>query len=88
VDVRFTAAYNRLFSSDYIAFYRNKAGVTVKLKTKSIEFVVGDGGRALGFTTGEDPVIPTEQLILAKDYVAGLSDARARTLHGELLILA
>jgi hypothetical protein len=50
-----------------------------------LRFIADDAVQALGFNPGQDPEIHIEQLIQAKDFVAGLSDSRARELHKWLL---
>jgi dGTPase len=84
VDDRFRAGHSRLRETDYMVFYRGITGGRVKLRQEMLELMVRDGGIALGFDPGKDEV-PVEDLIQAKDFVAGLSDERARMLHHELL---
>ena len=85
IDDRFRVGHERLHGSSYIRFYRGITGPKVKLRKEHICFLGSDHGVALGFSPGKDPEVPIEHLIQAKDFVAGLSDERARRLHREML---
>ena len=37
------------------------------------------------YKVGQDLTVPIEDLIIAKDYVAALSDSRATAFHGEIV---
>jgi dGTPase len=85
VEARFREGHARLHSTEYMSFYRRETGTKVQLQRASLRFLGGDAGDALGLGTSGQPEVPIEDLIQAKDYVAGLSDERARSLHHELL---
>ncbi len=78
LEANFVRAHERLWGGPYLAAYRGAIG-----KLADLRAVPGaDAGRLqqLGKTSVE-----VEHLVLAKDYVAGLSDERARALHTQLL---
>lgn len=85
VDAEFSSEYARLHSSKYMAYYRVGAGKTVLVQPQLLAFVPLE--RLIGSKhNARKPLeIPIEQLIMAKDFVVGLADSRARKLHLELL---
>jgi dGTPase len=84
IDERFRGEHERLWNTAYIEFYRNQVGRTVTLRKEMISFLPMHLMIGTEYQPGSDAGIPTEQLIMAKDYVAALSDTRARQLHREL----
>lgn len=78
LEQNFVAAHRRLWDGQYLNPYRTAVG-----KKADLRAVRGaDAGRLQQFSGTSTEV---EHLVLAKDYVAGLSDERARTLHSRLL---
>jgi dGTPase len=84
IDERFRGEHERLWNTAYIEFYRKQVGRTVTLRKEMISFLPMHLMIGTEYQPGSDAGVPTEQLIMAKDYVAALSDARARQLHREL----
>jgi dGTPase len=85
IDERFRDGHMRLHGTEYMEFYRKETGKTVKLREGMLNFLGRDGGDHLGMDSAASREVPVEQLIQAKDFVAGLSDERARALHHDLL---
>ena len=78
ISVQFRLAHERLYKTDYLKFYRDRVGRHVRIPEQlrgflSLEYTIGQSGIAADVTT--------ENLILAKDYVASLTDSAARSLH-------
>jgi dGTPase len=86
VDPQFVASHRRIHQSEYMDYYRNATGKTVKVSPSLLRFI-GTNGQVFGQIGGQDPEIPIEHLVQAKDFVAGLSDARARELHAHFTTL-
>jgi len=82
VDERFSAGHRRLNETEYMHFYRRRTGAKVKVPGEMLSFIFASGEAGAG-----DWEIPCEQLIQAKDFVAGLSDERARAIHHKLLAI-
>lgn len=78
LEPNFVRSHKRLWNSGYVGAYRTAIG-----KLADLRAVRGaESGRLqqLGKSS-----IEVEHLVLAKDYVAGLSDERARALHSQLM---
>lgn len=85
VDADFSSEYARLRSSKYMKYYRDEVGKAVQVQPELLAFVPLE--RLIGFkhSANKSFEIPVEDLVMAKDFVAGLTDSRARKLHLELL---
>jgi dGTPase len=85
VDPAFAAEHARLRTKDYITQYRARTGGAVFVQPGLIDFLPLE--HLIDFK--HDPRRPVrvavEDLVQAKDFVAGFTDSRARTLHAELL---
>lgn len=84
VDERFRQGHERLRDSEYMNFYRGETGNRAKLTARMLQSVVRDGDN-VPKVDPKNPEVPVEDLVQAKDFVAGLSDERARSLHREYL---
>lgn len=78
----FRKAHNRLKTTEYLKWYRRRVGPEVgipkeKLAKFAYDHVIGAKRKA----RGGNWIIPTEDLVLAKDYVASLTDTRAFSEH-------
>jgi dGTPase len=84
VERRFREEHERLWNSEYARFYDSLAGKSVRIRKELISFLPMYTliGKAVNITS--DPDIPIMHLIMAKDYVSGLSDSRARAFHTDL----
>lgn len=71
-------AHQRLWAGAYLDAYRRAVG-------RRADFRAVPGANAGRLQQLEKTSVEIEHLVLAKDYVAGLSDERARTLHTQLL---
>jgi dGTPase len=86
IDPIYKKNHDPLNGSDYIKYYKNLAGQTISIKKEMHNFMpfhLMIGTKYKAYETINN--IPVEDLILAKDYVASLSDYKARFLHKELL---
>jgi dGTPase len=83
IDPDFASEYSRLHGTVYIEYYAKRAGTKVKIPESLVKFIPLE--RAIGFKYDPAATIPIEQVIRAKDFVAGLTDSRARALHSQLL---
>lgn len=78
LDPHYVTAHSRLWRTEYIAFFHKAVGKRADLR--AVNGVVEGRMAQLGSTS-----VRVEELVLAKDYVAGLSDERARALHSRFL---
>lgn len=84
VDEAFRVEHTRLETTPYIAHY-HRAGQKLLLRPELLRFVPLERLIDFKFDPGQPLEVPVRELIQAKDFVAGLTDARARSLHEELL---
>ena len=84
VERRFREEHERLSNSDYMRFYRRQVGASVRIPKELCSFLPMYTLIGKGFSLSSDPDFPTMDLVMAKDYVAGLSDSRARVFHRDL----
>jgi dGTPase len=84
VDARFSAEHARLRNGDYIQQYRRRAGASVSIQPVLIDFLSLEHTIGIKHEQGRPVRVPVEEMIQAKDYVAALTDSRARALHSEL----
>ena len=78
--------HERLWSGPYLKYYKDALGPQITLNSQLIKFLPLD--RYIGVSKSSGPgghTISTEKLVLAKDYVASLTDDQARKLHFEYL---
>jgi dGTPase len=86
VDSAYRLEYQRLKDSRYLAAYRKRVGSRERVEFRPellsflpIYLLVGST-----VEPGKDIEIPVDDLVMAKDYVASLSDSRARKLHSDI----
>jgi dGTPase len=75
----------RLHSTKYMDYYRGGAGKVVLVQPELLAFVPLERLIGSKHIANKALEIPVDQLVMAKDFVAGLTDSRARNLHRELL---
>jgi len=85
VDERFRKEHLRLMGSKYMDYYRKRVGSKVRLRRDLVAFLPMHVMIGTAHPLGSDISVPIEQLILAKDYVAALSDSRARLFHRQAI---
>lgn len=85
IDERFRQEHDRLSGSQYMRFYRSRVGRKVQFRHAMISFLPMHVLIGTDHKLGEGISVYTEHLVMAKDYVAALSDSRARQLHRELI---
>ncbi|HSS78581.1 MAG TPA: dNTP triphosphohydrolase, partial [Thermoanaerobaculia bacterium] len=86
IEKTFAAEHGRLWGGPYMKFYLNRMGESVRLPSELLTFLPLDqfiGGEGKLGRGGVD--IRTENLVLAKDFAASLTDDQARKLHSSLL---
>lgn len=79
IDIRFKNAHDELKNSDYMKWYIDKVGETISISKSNLpyEHVIGMELKS----KGDNYLVPTDDLILAKDYVASLTDTSALKEH-------
>jgi dGTPase len=82
VDERFQEAHRRLANSKYLDWYIKNVGPKVGIPKKNLsrfayEHIIGETPTS----QGDNWMMPTHNIVLAKDYVASLTDARAVIEH-------
>ena len=85
IEKRFRSEYERLHSSKYMDHYRGKVGKRITLRRDLVGFLPMNLMIGTIHKANQDVTIPIEHLIMAKDYVAALSDSRATAFHGEII---
>jgi dGTPase len=76
IEERFRRDYERLNESQYMNWYKKKVGAKV---TYPMHAVIGKK-----YDLAKEITVNTEQLVIAKDYVASFSDSRARLFHKQV----
>ncbi|MHB1001827.1 MAG: deoxyguanosinetriphosphate triphosphohydrolase family protein [Armatimonadota bacterium] len=90
VDNQFFMEHRRLWESAYMNFYKNECK-KVRIPKELFSFlpmytlIDGSFNESGDADVSKDADVNIEYLIMAKDYVASLSDSRARTFHRNLL---
>lgn len=84
VEKQFLDEHKRLWESEYMSFYTRQVGKTIKLPKELFYFLPTYTLIGKSFSINSDHQINVQHLIMAKDYVAGLSDSRARAFHRDL----
>lgn len=91
IDVGFRRAHQQLAKTEYIGWYESKALPHVTIpdsltQALKLNHVIGLGSGASAAKHVERGwEIPTATLVMAKDFVASLSDSRARKLYQQLI---
>lgn len=85
IEPNFAGEHSRLRSTDYLSHYRKLVGRKVSIPAALVDFLPLE--RLIGFRhlRGQPVEVAIEDLVQAKDFVAGLTDSRARALHAEIL---
>jgi dGTPase len=84
VEPGFSAEHSRLRTTDYISQYRARAGAYVSIQPGLIDFLSLEHMIDFKHEPGRPIKVAVEELVQAKDFVAGFTDSRARTQHSEL----
>jgi dGTPase len=84
VDAAFSAEHARVRAKAYIEHYRKSAGASVAIQPHLIDFLALEHMIDFKHAAGRPITVSIEDLVQAKDYVAGFTDSRARALHSEL----
>lgn len=84
VEQEFASEHNRLRTRPYLDHYRKAAGKSVEVQPALVESLPLEHMIGSKYEPGRKLSVATEDLIQAKDYVAGFTDSRARTLHAEV----
>jgi dGTPase len=85
IEKRFRSEHERLHTSKYMKHYREKVGKKVTLRRDFVGFLPMNLMIGTRYKVGEDLTVPIESLIMAKDFVAALSDSRATAFHEEIV---
>jgi dGTPase len=85
IDNRFRSEYSRLEDSSYLKHYVGLAGQHVEIPARlmaqlPVSLLIG-----AKFQPGQPARIRTAELIMAKDYVAGLTDSRASAFYEQVV---
>ena len=84
VDRQFASEHGRLRTKPYLDHYRKAAGKSVAVQPALVDFLALEHMIGSKYEPGRPVNVPIEEIVQAKDYVAGLTDSRARALHTEL----
>ena len=84
VEAEFSVEHARLRTTKYIEYYRNQAGASVSIQPCLIDFLSLEHMIDFKHEPGRPVNVKVENLVQAKDFVAGFTDSRARTVHSEL----
>jgi dGTPase len=84
VEEDFAVEHERLWSTAYLDHYRRRVGKKVTIPSTLVDFLSLEHLIDFKYEPGRSIEIDVEQLVRAKDFVAGLTDSRARRLHKEL----
>jgi dGTPase len=85
IEQRFRLEHERLRNSRYLDHYRKLVGAKVTFASKLLTFVPIHVMIGTSYPLGSNVIVSVEDLIMAKDYVAALSDSRARLIHRQVL---
>jgi dGTPase len=85
MEERFRREHSRLNSSAYMQHYRGLAGKELTYRRDLVAFLPMHLMIGKKHGLGEDIHVPIEDVIMAKDYVAALSDSRARRFHDQIV---
>jgi dGTPase len=84
VDRDFAAEHSRLRSTAYLDHYRKVVGKSAAIQTALLERLPLEHMIGSRYERGRRLNVEIEDLVQAKDYVAGFTDSRARVLHSGL----
>ncbi|ENZ8140777.1 TPA: dGTP triphosphohydrolase [Klebsiella aerogenes] len=82
INTQFRMEHERLNSTEYLKYYRDQHK-TIEIPHNLLNFLPLD--MMIGFQSGSTRDINVYQLILAKDYVASLTDKKLKKIYKELL---
>lgn len=82
INTQFRMEHERLNSTEYLKYYRDQHQ-TIEIPYDLLKFLPLD--MMIGFHPGKTKYIDVYQLILAKDYVASLTDKKLKRVYNELL---
>ena len=85
IEARFREEHGRLNGSPYMDWYRKKVGRKVTYRSDLVTFLPMHAMIGTKHSFGADITVDTEQVVMAKDYVAALSDSRARLFHQQIV---
>jgi dGTPase len=85
IEERFRQEYERLNDSAYMNWYKNKVGGKVTYQRELFTFLPMHAVIGKRYDLAKDIIISTEKLVMAKDYVAALSDSRAKLFHKQIV---
>jgi dGTPase len=85
VEEHFRQEHSRLNDSKYMQYYRSKVGKKVSYRRDLVGFLPMHVMIGTNHSMGADIAVNIEDLIMAKDYVAALSDSRARLFHHQVV---
>jgi len=85
VEERFRQEYQRLNGSRYMEWYRGRVGRKVTYRSGLMAFLPMHVMIGTKHSFGADVTVDIEHLVMAKDYVAALSDSRARLFHQQIV---
>jgi dGTPase len=81
IEPQFRQAHERLHATKYIEHYTDRVGPSVQILPALLRFLPVDLLIGEDYEPGKTSTIPTTSLVMASDFVAGLTDTRARELH-------
>jgi dGTPase len=85
IEERFRQEHARLSESKYMRFYRDRVGRKVSYRRDLVGFLPMHVMIGTNYNIGADITVDIADLIMAKDYVAALSDSRAKLFHRQMV---
>jgi dGTPase len=85
VEERFRREHARLNDSKYMKFYKHILGNTLTFQRELVAVLPTHVMIGTKHRVGTEIVVRLEDMIMAKDFVAALSDSRARLFHRQLV---
>lgn len=80
---QFRAEHKRLWGGNYMKYYRDLHGARVDIPTDLTSFLLLDKFIGLESQVGNRRSVAVEELVMAKDFVASLTDIQATSQHRE-----
>ncbi len=81
IEPEFRAAHERLHELEYMTHYTARAGLTLQIQSPLLTFLPVDLMIGERYEPGQSAPVRTASLVMATDFVASLTDTRAKDLH-------
>lgn len=85
IEEKFRLEHSRLHGSKYLTYYRERVGDSVTIRSELLAFLPTHSIMGTDIAIGDNVDVNVEDVIMAKDYVAALTDSRARSMYGRVI---